>query len=258
MELPEMYDAAKTSFDPSAVALDSRLIDCIPVAICICDASSGEVIRFNPATEKLWGKKSKATAAKGGYCGFLKVFSPCGAPLAYDQTPIAETLRTGIPVTQKEILVERADGTLLRLSVSVDIIRDEKENCTGTASVFQNITECRKTDDSLSQDESLFRNLVDHLPVAAYTCDNDGLITCFNKPAVDLWGRAPALRDPGERFCGAYKLFSSDGFPLSHERSWMAAALSSGQQLNGHEVIIERPDSSLVTVLCYVTLFYDQ
>jgi len=105
-----MDDAAKTSFDPSAVALDSRLIDLIPVAICVCDASSGEIIRFNRSAEQLWGKQPSITAAKYGYCGFSKVFSPAGIHLTQDQTPIAEALKTGAPVTQKEILAERADG----------------------------------------------------------------------------------------------------------------------------------------------------
>lgn len=253
-----MDDAAKTSFDPSAVALDSRLIDLIPVAICVCDASSGEIIRFNRSAEQLWGKQPSITAAKNGYCGFSKVFSPAGIHLTQDQTPIAEALKTGAPVTQKEILAERADGARFMLTVSVDIVRDENGNCTATVSTFQNITEHKNAENFLPQSESWFRSLADHLPVAAYTCDNDGLLTYFNKPAVDLWGRSPALQDPADRFCGAYKLFSSDGFAMTHESSWMAAALRSGQQLNGHEVIIERPDSSRITVLCYVTLVYDQ
>jgi len=253
-----MDDAAKTSFDPSAVALDSRLIDLIPVAICVCDASSGEIIRFNRSAEQLWGKQPSITAAKNGYCGFSKVFSPAGIHLTQDQTPIAEALKTGAPVTQKEILVERADGARFMLTVSVDIVRDENGNCTATVSTFQNITEHKNAENFLPQSENWFRSLADHLPVAAYTCDNDGLLTYFNKPAADLWGRSPALQDPADRFCGAYKLFSSDGFAMTHESSWMAAALRSGQQLNGHEVIIERPDSSRITVLCYVTLFYDQ
>src|SRR5690554_2587399 len=212
-----MDDAARTSFDPSAVALDSQLIDLIPVAICVCDVSSGEIIRFNRSAAQLWGSQLNQTTAENGYCGFLKVFSPAGIHLSQDQTPIAEALKTGAPVTQKEILVERADGARFMLSVNVDIVRDENGNCTATVSTFQNITEDKRPESLLSQSESWFRTLADHLPVAAYTCDNDGLITYFNKPAVELWGRAPALQDSIDSFYGAYKLFSSDGFVLTHE-----------------------------------------
>src|SRR5690606_14846056 len=147
-------------------------------------------------------------------------------------------------------------------SVSVDIIRDENNTSVATVSIFQNIaqyqsTQHKNTEHILYPCDNGFQTLLEHLPLAAYTCDNEGLITCFNKSAVDLWGRTPKLHDPIDRFCGSYKLFSSDGFPLNHNSSWMAAALQSGQPFIGHEIIIERPDASRTTALSYVTLFYD-
>ena len=40
-----------------------------------------------------------------------------------------------------------------------------------------------------------FRQLLDALPAAAYTCDPEGLITYFNRPAVQALGaRAQAER----------------------------------------------------------------
>ncbi|MGE5443418.1 MAG: PAS domain-containing protein, partial [Ignavibacteriales bacterium] len=56
-----------------------------------------------------------------------------------------------------------------------------------------------------------FRRLLEKLPVGAYTCNPEGLITYFNQHAVQLWGRAPKLNDPVDRFCGSFKLFSTDG-----------------------------------------------
>jgi PAS domain-containing protein len=45
-----------------------------------------------------------------------------------------------------------------------------------------------------------FRRMVEKLPAAAYTCDADGLITYFNRRAVELWGREPKLNDPVDRY----------------------------------------------------------
>jgi two-component system sensor kinase FixL len=42
--------------------------------------------------------------------------------------------------------------------------------------------------------------LLDVVPAAAYTCDADGLITYFNERAVEVWGRAPKLHDPIDRY----------------------------------------------------------
>ena len=45
-----------------------------------------------------------------------------------------------------------------------------------------------------------FRELLERLPVAAYTTDAEGLITWFNQDALAVWGRAPTLLDPVDRF----------------------------------------------------------
>ena len=44
------------------------------------------------------------------------------------------------------------------------------------------------------------RQLLDRLPAGAYICDPAGLITYYNHHAVQLWGRAPKLNDPSDRF----------------------------------------------------------
>jgi two-component sensor histidine kinase len=89
------------------------------------------------------------------------------------------------------------------------------------------------------------------LPAGAYTCDADGLITSFNAQAVELWGRAPALNDPVDRFCGSFKLFSTDGSPIAHDQCWMALALTRHEAYNGQAIVIERPDGQRLTALAH-------
>lgn len=94
------------------------------------------------------------------------------------------------------------------------------------------------------------RHLLDRLPVAAYLCDPSGLITYYNQRARELWGRAPKLNDPGERFCGWFRFYSTeDGSPLGHDHSWMALALRAQKEYNNRELVIERPDGERRTVL---------
>lgn len=45
-----------------------------------------------------------------------------------------------------------------------------------------------------------FRQLLDKLPAGAYMCDPDGLITYYNRRAVEMWGQEPALGDPMDRY----------------------------------------------------------
>ena len=53
--------------------------------------------------------------------------------------------------------------------------------------------------------------LFEQLPFAVYVCDRDGLVLRYNHRAAELWGRAPKLGDPNERFCGSYRMFRPDG-----------------------------------------------
>jgi PAS domain-containing protein len=53
---------------------------------------------------------------------------------------------------------------------------------------------------ALCHSEWLFRRLLEKLPAGAYTCDVEGLITYCNDRAVELWGRAPTLHDPVDRY----------------------------------------------------------
>jgi signal transduction histidine kinase/CheY-like chemotaxis protein len=103
-----------------------------------------------------------------------------------------------------------------------------------------------------------FRRLVEKLPAGAYTCDANGLITYYNQRAVELWGRAPLLNDPADRFCGSFKLFSIDGTAINHCECWMALALRDEQEYNGQEIIIERPDGSRCIALAHANPVYDE
>ncbi len=102
-----------------------------------------------------------------------------------------------------------------------------------------------------------FRELLEHLPAAAYTTDADGLITYYNRQAHDLWGRAPLLHDPVDRYCGSFRLFDAAGTPVLHVDCWMALALQEGRSFNGKEIVIERHDGSRRTVLAHANPLFD-
>ncbi len=106
--------------------------------------------------------------------------------------------------------------------------------------------------------ESHFRSLLETLPAGAYTCDAEGLITYYNRHAVQLWGRAPKLNDPVDRFCGSFRLFTTDGLPIAHDQCWMALALKRDRGYNRHEIVIERPNGERLTALAHANPIHDE
>lgn len=99
--------------------------------------------------------------------------------------------------------------------------------------------------------EGSWQDLLAQIPIAAYTCNATGLLTYFNPVAEAVWGRTATLRDSAERYCGSYRLYSSDGTPMPHSECWMARALREGKPYNGYEVVIERRDGTRTAGVAY-------
>jgi signal transduction histidine kinase len=106
--------------------------------------------------------------------------------------------------------------------------------------------------------EVLYRGLLESLPAAAYLCDANGFITYFNGHAVRLWGRAPKLNDPSDRYCGSFKLYSAEGEPIPHDECWMALAIRENREYSGEEFVIERPNGERLTALAHANPIRDE
>jgi PAS domain-containing protein len=66
--------------------------------------------------------------------------------------------------------------------------------------------------------------VLDALPIGIYACDADGQILRVNRKAVELWGQAPRLLDPAQRFCGSFRVESLDGQFIPPDETPMARA----------------------------------
>jgi two-component system CheB/CheR fusion protein len=90
------------------------------------------------------------------------------------------------------------------------------------------------------------KTLIEQLPIAVCVCEApSGLVRLYNRRAAELWGREPALGE--QRFCGAVRLYRTDGSDLPHAETPMAEVLMFGGEKND-DVVIERPDGSRITV----------
>ena len=93
-------------------------------------------------------------------------------------------------------------------------------------------------------------HFIHSLPVAAFTCDQQGRVILYNKAAVTLWDREPyAMKD---MWCGSCRIFKTDGTQLPTDQCPITRALRKNRPINDYEIIIERPDGSQRNVLSYV------
>lgn len=155
-----------------------------------------------------------------------------------------------------EFRITPADQSGIRHIRSVETIRTnargQVESIVGT---HLDITERKRTENTLRENERHLRAVIDALPVAIYTTDAEGALTHYNQAAVEFSGKVPELGT--DHWCISMKLWRPDGSPLPHDQCPMAIALHEDRQILGAEAIAERPDGTRVWFTAHPTPLHD-
>jgi PAS domain S-box-containing protein len=119
--------------------LSKNLIEILPGAIYVCDMDA-VVIAFNERAAELWGRAPKAGEKDEKYCSSHKLFLPDGTYVPHDECPMEWVLRTGEPARDKEVVIERLDGSRVTVLVNIKPLFDEGGTQTGAVNCFQDLT----------------------------------------------------------------------------------------------------------------------
>ena len=168
--------------------------------------------------------------------GVIAAIDVCAATENATAERLASVAQLASMIEQELSSIRRRDGLVRRL----------QDRC---AQLEAERTDRSRTNPTLREDALGFRELIDMLSVAVYVCDVRGVILHYNRCAAQLWGREPRCGDPGERFCGAPRLYLPDGTVLPHEQAPIAQVLRTGLSQGNRQVILERPDGSRRMVL---------
>lgn len=238
-----------------AFRLGDGLLDWLPVGIYACDLE-GYVVQYNRRAAELWGKAPDLVDGRTRFCGAHCIRTPEGDAVPFEDIPMAGVLKTGTPVRDREVIVERPDGSRITVLVNINPLFDDDGTLIGAVNCFQDITARKLAEDRLRERECWYRDLLEALPAAIYTTDSKGRITFFNQAAADLTGRRPELGT--DEWCVSWRLYWPDGTPLAHEDCPMAKALREGKSIRDMEAIAERPDGTKVPFLPYPSPLYDE
>jgi two-component system CheB/CheR fusion protein len=138
-------------------------------------------------------------------------------------------------------------------STNEELTTVNEEMVSRNAELIQMMAGRKKDEEALRTSDKRFRALFDMGPIGVYSCDSKGVIQEYNRCAVELWGRKPKAGDLNEKYCGAYRLYTPDGAFMAHAQCPMAKVLSGKiPSARDMEVIIERPDSSRITVVANI------
>ena len=74
-------------------------VEQLPVSAYACDAR-GRILWFNSRAAEFWGRSPRIRDDTELFCDSYRLFLD-GQPISREQTPMAEVLRTGIPIRGK-------------------------------------------------------------------------------------------------------------------------------------------------------------
>jgi PAS domain S-box-containing protein len=113
--------------------------------------------------------------------------------------------------------------------------------------ILRDVTLRVRQEAALRVSEARYRDLIQALPAAVYTCDEQGRVMLYNQGAAALWGQEPKIGK--DQWSGPWNIYRPDGSPLPLDQCPMAVTLREGRAIRGEEILIERPDGSRRYVL---------
>ncbi|MDQ3479148.1 MAG: PAS domain-containing protein [Pseudomonadota bacterium] len=100
-----------------------------------------------------------------------------------------------------------------------------------------------------------WKAVLDQLPVPVYTTDAEGAVTYWNQACVVFAGREPQLGE--DRWCVSWRIFTTDGEVLPHDKCPMADAIKTRKSVRGAVAIAMRPDGTRRAFTPYPTPLFN-
>jgi PAS domain S-box-containing protein len=206
----------------------------LPVAVYTTDAA-GIITFYNEAAARFWGREPELFQEK--WCGSLKLYWPDGTPLPLDECPMAQTLKTGLPVRGVEAIVERPDGSRAFFEPYPTPLFDDKGRLTGAVNLLVDVTE-RK---GLERSQAHLSAIVESSDDAILSKNLDGIIQSWNKGAERLFGYTAeeAVGKP------VLMLIPED---RHSEEPQIIERLRRGERVDHFETVRRRKDGSLIDI----------
>jgi PAS domain S-box-containing protein len=161
---------------------DARtIIEALPAAVYTTDAD-GLITYYNSAAETMWGRAP--LYGEDQWCGSFKLFWPDGRPMAHDECPMAQTLKTGEAVRGQEAILERPDGSRVRFAPFPAPLFDAAGKLVGAVNFMIDTSTLASAEEAKQRVLAIVESSSD----AIVAKDLNGIITSWNEGAHRLFG----------------------------------------------------------------------
>lgn len=183
--------AFSLSLDQALHASD-EILELLPVATCICDLD-GRILQYNRRAVELWGRAPQPGQTHDEFTAASRFYGPSGEELP--RTLVAEVLRTGRPIRDEEIEVERPNAPRIAVHINIDPLFDERGKMVGVIHCFQDISERKRvvaalarSQQELRQQEERWAATYEHAAIGIVELDAHGKFLRVNGAICDITG----------------------------------------------------------------------
>lgn len=143
-----------------------------------------------------------------------------------------------------------ADGKLGYVVVRVFIVKDADGKTIKAYGVNQDITDRKRTEETIKKSEKKYRELFDFLPIIVYEMDFEGNITSVNPSAYKIFR---GTQEDFNRGIKIWRFLSADGVETSTRN---IQRLLQGEQIAGTEYDLMRLDGSVFPAIVFSNVIY--
>jgi PAS domain S-box-containing protein len=162
------------------------MIDVFPLPAFICGPDAA-LLRYNDRAVELWGF---APDPAGGqrFGGAHRLYRADGSLIPLYERPVARVLRTGTGIRDLELIIERRDGSRVRVLANIEPLFDEDGQLIGAVNSMQDITAARRVEDAWRESEQRLAATYAHAAIGIAEVDEDGRLMRVNDAACAITG----------------------------------------------------------------------
>jgi PAS domain S-box-containing protein len=140
----------------------------------VLQSADGSIMACNSSAEHILGLTKEQMMGRTSIDPRWRAIHEEGEPFPGDTHPAMITLRTGEPCSNVIMGVHKANGFLSWVSINSQPLFQEGENKPyAVVASFADITERKRSEETLRESETRFRTLVSNIPGIIYRCAND-------------------------------------------------------------------------------------
>jgi len=206
-------DRGKRDSDPWA------MIDVFPLPAFICGLE-GVLLRYNKRAEEMWGVAPE-TGSEHRFGGAHRLYDADDQPIPTEERPVARVLRSGMGIRDLELVIERRDGSRIRVLASIEPLFDESGTIVGAVNCMQDITMARRVENAWRESVQRLAATYAHAAIGITEVDEDGRLLRVNETTCAITGY------------GREELLGSSIFEITHpdDRDWDRS--NHGRQASG-------------------------